>query len=89
MTEDEVNAAFRAAADGPMSGILHVSAEPLVSVDYTGDPHSSVVDALSTSVIDGRMVKVFAWYDNEWGYSSRVVDLVGFVGERLPAGVGA
>ena len=89
VTEDEVNAAFRAAADGPMSGILHVSDEPLVSVDYTGDGHSSVVDALSTSVIDGRMVKVFSWYDNEWGYSSRVVDLVGYVGKRLPAGVGA
>ena len=70
-----------------MSGILGVSDEPLVSVDYTGDPRSSVVDALSTKVIDGRMVKVIAWYDNEWGYSSRVVDLVGYSGERLPAGV--
>ena len=89
VTEDQVNAAFRAASDGPMSGILDVSDEPLVSVDYTGDPHSSIVDALSTVVIDGRMVKVFAWYDNEWGYSARVVDLVGFVGERLPASVGA
>ncbi len=89
VTEDDVNSAFRAAADGPMSGILHVSDEPLVSVDYTGDPHSSVVDALSTSVIHGRMVKVLSWYDNEWGYSSRVVDLVGYVGERLSAGVGA
>ncbi len=87
VTEDEVNAVFRAAAEGPMSGILGVSDEPLVSVDYTGDPRSSVVDALSTKVIDGRMVKVIAWYDNEWGYSSRVVDLVGYIGERLPAGV--
>jgi glyceraldehyde 3-phosphate dehydrogenase len=66
-----------------MKGILGVSDEPLVSVDYTSDPHSSVVDALSTSVMDGRMVKVLSWYDNEWGYSSRVVDLVGFVGSRL------
>jgi glyceraldehyde 3-phosphate dehydrogenase len=88
-TKEEVNAAFRAAADGPMNGILGVSEKPLVSIDYTGDPHSSVVDALSTSVMNGRMVKVLAWYDNEWGYSSRVVDLVSYVGERLPAGVRA
>ncbi len=89
VTGEQVNAAFRAAAAGPMSGVLGVSEEPLVSVDYTGDPYSSVVDALSTSVIDGRMVKVLSWYDNEWGYSSRVVDLVGYVGERLTAAVGA
>jgi glyceraldehyde 3-phosphate dehydrogenase len=86
-TREEVNAAFEAAANGPMSGILGVSNEPLVSIDYTGDPRSSVVDAVSTSVMDGRMVKVLAWYDNEWGYSSRVVDLVSYVGERLPANV--
>ena len=85
---DEVIAAFRAAAEGPMSGILGVSDEPLVSIDYTGDPRSSVVDAISTAVMDGRMVKVLAWYDNEWGYSSRVVDLVSYVGERLPATIG-
>jgi glyceraldehyde 3-phosphate dehydrogenase (phosphorylating) len=83
-TAEEVNAALRGAANGPMKGILAVSEEPLVSVDHTGDPHSSIVDALSTSVMDGRMVKVLSWYDNEWGYSSRVVDLVAFVGERLP-----
>ncbi|HET9949125.1 MAG TPA: type I glyceraldehyde-3-phosphate dehydrogenase [Longimicrobiales bacterium] len=88
-TEEEVNAAFRAAAGDSMKGILGVSEEPLVSVDYTGDPRSSIVDALSTAVMDGRMVKVLAWYDNEWGYSSRVVDLVAYVGERLPARVGA
>ncbi len=87
-TREEVNAAFEAAANGPMSGILGVSNEPLVSIAYTGDPRSSVVDAVSTSVMDGRMVKVLAWYDNEWGYSSRVVDLVSYVGERLPANVG-
>jgi glyceraldehyde 3-phosphate dehydrogenase len=80
---EEVNDAFRKAANGPMKGILAVSDEPLVSVDYTGDPHSSVIDALSTAVMDGRMVKVLAWYDNEWGYSTRVVDLVRFVGERM------
>lgn len=83
VTEAEVNAAFQAAADGPMAGVLGVSHEPLVSIDYTSDPHSSTIDALSTAVMDGRMVKVLSWYDNEWGYSSRVVDLVGFVGEKL------
>jgi glyceraldehyde 3-phosphate dehydrogenase len=86
-TKEEVNEAFRAAARGRMDGILGVSEEPLVSVDYIGDSRSSIVDALSTAVMSGRMVKVFAWYDNEWGYSSRVVDLVSYVGARLPAGV--
>jgi glyceraldehyde 3-phosphate dehydrogenase (phosphorylating) len=84
---DEVNAAFRAAADGPMQGVLGVSDEELVSVDYTGDNRSSIVDLASTNVIDGRLVKVLSWYDNEWGYSRRVVDLVSYVGERLPAAV--
>ncbi len=87
-TEEEINAAFREAAAGELKGILGVSDEPLVSVDFTTDPHSSVVDALSTKVIDGRLVKVLSWYDNEWGYSARVVDLVSYVGERLPASVG-
>ena len=84
-TKEEINAAFREAASGSLKGILGVSDEPLVSIDYTGNPHSSVVDSLSTAVMDGRMVKVLAWYDNEWGYSNRVIDLVSFVGERLPA----
>jgi glyceraldehyde 3-phosphate dehydrogenase len=83
VTVEEVNAAFQAAADGPMAGILGVSNEPLVSIDYTSDSRSSTVDALSTAVMDGRMVKVLSWYDNEWGYSSRVVDLVGMVGAAL------
>ena len=83
VTEDEVNEAFQAAANGPMAGVLGVSHEPLVSIDYTSDPRSSTVDALSTAVMDGRMVKVLSWYDNEWGYSSRVVDLVGFIGETV------
>ena len=84
-----VNQAMRDASDGGMRGILEVSDEPLVSVDYIGNPASSVVDALSTNVIDDRMVKVLSWYDNEAGYSSRVVDLVRFVGERMmsPAAV--
>jgi glyceraldehyde 3-phosphate dehydrogenase len=86
---EEVNEAFRGAASGALEGILGVSDEPLVSIDYTGNPHSSVVDALSTNVIDGRMVKVLSWYDNEWGYSNRVIDLAQYVGERLPTVVDA
>lgn len=74
VTEDEVNAAFQAAAEGPMAGVLGVSHEPLVSIDYTSDPRSSTVDALSTAVMDGRMVKVLSWYDNEWGFSNRMLD---------------
>ncbi len=88
-TAEEVNAAFRDAAGGALEGILDVSDEPLVSIDYRGSPFSSIVDALSTSVMAGRMVKVLSWYDNEWGYSNRVVDLVRYVGERLPAPVEA
>jgi glyceraldehyde 3-phosphate dehydrogenase len=80
---DEVNRALKAAADGPLAGILGYSEEPLVSIDYTGNPHSSVVDALSTAVMQGRMVKVLSWYDNEWGYSTRVADLAHYVGDRL------
>ena len=80
---EEVNDAFRAAAAGGMKGILGVSEEPLVSVDYTGDSRSSIVDLASTNVLDGRLVKVLSWYDNEWGYSCRVVDLVSYVGKRL------
>ena len=81
----EVNQAMKEASTGSMRGILDVSDEPLVSVDYIGNPASSVVDALSTNVIDGKLVKVLSWYDNEAGYSSRVVDLVRFVGERMLA----
>jgi glyceraldehyde 3-phosphate dehydrogenase len=88
-TKDEVNAAFERAADGRMRGILGVSNEPLVSVDYTGDSRSSIVDAMSTAVMDGKMVKVLSWYDNEWGYSARVVDLAAYIGERLPEKVRA
>ncbi len=84
-TTEEVNDAFRAAATGELKGILGVAEDKLVSVDFIGDSRSSIVDAASTSVIDGRLVKVLSWYDNEWGYSARVVDLVRYVGERLPA----
>jgi glyceraldehyde 3-phosphate dehydrogenase len=83
-TVEELNAAFRAAEAGPMKGILGVSDEPLVSMDFKGDERSSIVDSASTMVIGGTMVKVIAWYDNEWGYSCRVADLVAHVAARLP-----
>src|ERR1041385_1223444 len=83
VTVDQVNAAFRGAADGPMKGILQYSDEPLVSSDFIGNPHSCILDAKSTNVVDGTLVKVSGWYDNEWGYSSRCVDLLRYVGARL------
>ena len=84
VTKDEVNAAFKAASEsGALEGILGFSTEPLVSVDYIGNPFSCTLDAGSTIVINGTMVKVSGWYDNEWGYSSRCVDLLRFVGSRL------
>lgn len=89
VTGGDVNDAMRAAAATDLAGILRVEEDPLVSVDFTGEPASSVVDAPSTAVIGGRLVKVLAWYDNEWGYSSRVVDLVEYVGRRLPRAAGA
>jgi glyceraldehyde 3-phosphate dehydrogenase len=86
---EELNDAFRRAAAGPMKGILGVSDEPLVSSDFRGDSRSSIIDADSTMVLGGTMVKVIAWYDNEWGYSCRVADLVRYVAERLPVGATA
>ena len=85
----ELNDAFREAAAGPMQGILGVSDEPLVSTDFRGDSRSSIIDADSTMVLGGTMVKVISWYDNEWGYSCRVADLIGYVAARLPAGARA
>jgi glyceraldehyde 3-phosphate dehydrogenase len=76
VTVEEVNQAFKAAASGPLKGILEYCNEPLVSIDFKGNPASSIVDAENTIVIDGSMVKVLSWYDNEWGYSNRVVDLI-------------
>jgi glyceraldehyde 3-phosphate dehydrogenase len=76
---EEVNAAFQKAAAGPLKGILGYTDEPLVSVDFMGDTHSGVVDGLSTKVIDGTLLKVMAWYDNEWGYSCRLVDLAKYI----------
>ena len=78
---DAINAAMSRAAAGPLAGILQVSDEPLVSVDFLGNPHSSILDALSTKVMDGNFAKILSWYDNEWGYSNRVVDLALRVGQ--------
>jgi glyceraldehyde 3-phosphate dehydrogenase len=83
VTTEEVNAAFRNAAEQEMKGILHYCELPLVSSDFIGNENSSIIDALSTMVIGEKQVKVLAWYDNEWGYSCRVVDLVKYVGEAL------
>ena len=80
---EEINAAFKKAAEGELKGILGYSDEPLVSIDYRGDSRSSIVDGLSTMVMEGNLAKVVSWYDNEWGYSNRVVDLVNFVAERM------
>jgi len=82
VTVDEVNSALKAAAEGPLKGIMNYNELPLVSSDYNTDPASSTIDALSTMVVEGNMVKVVSWYDNEWGYSNRVVDLVQFVASK-------
>lgn len=83
VTAEEVNAAFREAAEaGPLKGILGYSDEPLVSSDYQGDPRSSIIDGLSTLVIGGNLVKILAWYDNEWGFSNRLVELASLIGKR-------
>ena len=77
---EEVNALLKTAAEGELRGILGYEERPLVSVDYRGDARSSIVDALSTLVVDGTHVKVYAWYDNEWGYVNRTVELARLVG---------
>jgi glyceraldehyde 3-phosphate dehydrogenase len=82
-TVDEVNALFRAAAEGPLAGILGYEERPLVSTDYTNDERSSIIDAPSTIVINGTQVKVYAWYDNEWGYAHRLIDVALMVGASL------
>jgi glyceraldehyde 3-phosphate dehydrogenase len=83
VTVAQVNAAFKKAADGPMSGILQYTEEELVSSDFIGNPYSCILDAKSTNVVDGLLLKVSGWYDNEWGYSCRCVDLLRYVGARL------
>ena len=82
VTVEEVNAALKAAAAGPLKGLLAYSDEPLVSKDYNGNPHSCIIDADSTMVVDGTQLKVIGWYDNEWGYSNRVIDLIVYIGKK-------
>ncbi|MBP2625375.1 MAG: glyceraldehyde-3-phosphate dehydrogenase, type [Firmicutes bacterium] len=83
VTAEEVNLALYNAANGSMKGILEYCEEPLVSIDFLHNNHSAIVDALSTMVIDQRKVKILAWYDNEWGYSCRVIDLAEYVGQKM------
>ena len=82
VTVEQVNQAFQTASEGPLAGILEYCQEPLVSMDFKGNPASSIVDALSTMVIGGNMVKVLAWYDNEWGYSCRLADLAAYITDK-------
>ena len=81
-TAEEVNAAFKAAADGPLKGILEYVTAPLVSIDFRGNPHSSMLDSAYTKVMDGDFVKVLSWYDNEWGYSCRCIDLLRLIEKK-------
>ena len=83
VSAESANEALRAAADGPMQGLLGYTDEKLVSMDFKGDERSSIIDADSTMVTGDRLVKIIAWYDNEWGYSCRVSDLAAFMAERL------
>lgn len=85
-TVDEVNGLLHAAAGGPLQGILGYEERPLVSVDYKTDPRSAIIDAPSTMVTNGTQVKVLAWYDNEWGYANRLVELARKVASSLPHG---
>lgn len=89
VTVEEVNEAFKAASAGSLKGILDFTMEPLVSVDFNTNPASATIDGLTTMVIGSRKVKVLAWYDNEWGYSTRVVDLTKKVASALKASVNA
>ena len=81
-TAEEINAALKEAAEGDLKGVMAYCDEPLVSKDFNGNPNSSIIDALSTMVMEGNMVKVVSWYDNEWGYSNRVVDLIGYIAAK-------
>ena len=88
-TAEEVNAALKDAAEGPMKGILAYTEDPVVSTDMLHNPNSSIVDAGLTKVLGGNLLKVVSWYDNEWGYSERIIDLVAYVGKTMPVAVGA
>lgn len=82
-TKDEVNALLKAASEGALKGVLGYSDEPLVSIDYNHDSHSSTIDSLETSVIDGKLVRVLSWYDNEWGFSNRMIDTAGAIAKLI------
>jgi glyceraldehyde 3-phosphate dehydrogenase len=82
-TKEEVNALLKAAAEGPLKGVLGYTEEPLVSIDFNHDSHSSTIDSLETTVIDGKLVRVLSWYDNEWGFSNRMVDTAGVIGKLI------
>jgi glyceraldehyde 3-phosphate dehydrogenase len=82
-TKEEVNALLKAAAEGPLKGVLAYSEEPLVSIDYNHDSHSSTIDSLETAVIEGKLVRVLSWYDNEWGFSNRMIDTAGAIAKVL------
>jgi glyceraldehyde 3-phosphate dehydrogenase len=83
VTAEEINAAVKAAADNELKGILQYCEEPLVSIDFVKNSHSSIFDSMFTKTISSNMAKILSWYDNEWGYSSRTVDLAGYVAERM------
>ena len=83
VTAEQVNQLLKEASETSLKGILGYSDKPLVSIDYNGDSHSSIVDGLSTMVVDDHMLKVIAWYDNEWGYSCRVIDLAAMMGSKM------
>ena len=80
---EELNGLFKAAADGPLAGILGFEERPLVSTDFTDDPRSAIIDGPSTMVVNGTQAKIYAWYDNEWGYVNRMMELARHVAERL------
>ena len=82
-TKEEINKVMKESAEGAMKGVLEFNDVPLVSKDFNGNPNSSIFDAGMTDVIDGNHAKILAWYDNEWGYSNRVIDLTNFVGSKL------
>jgi len=82
-SKDEINAALKAAAEGPLKGVLAYSEEPLVSIDFNHDPASSTIDSLETTVIEGKLVRVISWYDNEWGFSNRMIDTAGVMAGLL------
>jgi len=82
-TAAEINSAIKAAAEGPLRGVLEYCDEPLVSIDFNGNPHSSIFDSLVTKVMDGNFAKILSWYDNEWGFSNRMGDVAAYIGKRL------